>query len=102
MLKTFEEVNEFLDQNACRLYDNTPRLSIRFGLAEEGKATVHILEGELEIMVINCFTWSQTEKLRDLFSFGDNHRCREKNWMQLVRAIKETMRDILDERIKVA
>jgi mannose/cellobiose epimerase-like protein (N-acyl-D-glucosamine 2-epimerase family) len=102
MLKTFEEVHKSLDQNAYRLYDNTPRLSIRFGLAEDGNATVHILEDELEVMVINCFTWNQTERLRSLFSFGDNHRCREKNWMQLVRAIKETMRDILNERIKVA
>ena len=94
MLETYEDVEKFLDSNGQKLYDNTPRYSIQFGLAENNKATLHILEDGLVITVINCFTWAQTRDIRAYFVFGDNHRSRKRNWLNVCMVIRDTIHSL--------
>lgn len=95
MLKTFQEVEEFLDKNADKLYDNVPKYSIQFGVAEDSKATLHLLEDNKVITVINCFTWNQTRNIRSAFVFGDNHRSRPRTWVNVCMILRDTMRDLV-------
>lgn len=91
MLKTFEEVHKFLDQNAYRLYDKTPRFTIQFGLPRDGNAMIHLNSNGIALETINCFSWAQTIDIRRRFSYGDNHRSRSLNWLDTVKVLNDTI-----------
>lgn len=98
MLKTYEELRKFLDDNYHRSYDNYPNYTIKFGEPDQNKATLHIMEGDELIGVVNCFTWKQTKTIRSAFAYGDNYRCKPLNWLHVTRALNDTMTDLQNLR----
>ena len=92
MIANIDDLEAFMDKNGTEMYDKSPRFTIQFGIPIEGKATIHLNNNGIEIVIINCFTWNQTLGMRRRFSFGDNHRSRPLNWLDTVRVLKETIR----------
>lgn len=91
MIENYRELEKFLEDNSEKLMDNTPKFTIGFGMPENGRATVHILENGNPLTVVNCFSWHETHIIRTAFVYGDNHRMRTLNWLSLVRSLRDTM-----------
>jgi len=50
---------------------------------ESRKASVHLVCEDETVLVIRCFYWNQTKKLREAVKFGSNHASKPIAWKDM-------------------